>query len=106
VTTAAANDVKFTYFSAAGTNDTVEYSLTGGLLQRNQTGAAGQPETLIGGVQSIVITYYDINDVVTTTAANVRTVDIKLTTQPENPTVAPQNVRTAIVGGRVRVRNE
>jgi len=106
VTTSAANDVKFTYFSAAGTNDTVEYSLNGGQLQRNQTGAAGQPETLIGGVQNLVITYYDINDVVTTTAANVRTVDIKLTTQPENPTVAPQNVRTAIVEGRVRVRNE
>jgi type II secretory pathway pseudopilin PulG len=106
VTTATATDVKFTYFDATGTNDIVEYSLNGVQLQRNQTGAAGQPEALIGGVRSLVITYYDINGVVTTTAANVRTVDIQLTTQPENPTVAPSNVRTAVVQGRVRVRNE
>ena len=105
-TTATANDVKFTYYDDTGTNVTVEYSLAGTNLQRNQTGAAGQPETLIGGVQNLAITYYDVSNAVTVTATAVRSVEIALTTRPEDTTLAPPNVRTAVVTGRVRVRNE
>lgn len=105
-TTSSASDVKFTYFDDTGANVTVEYSLSGTDLQRNQTGAANQPQVLIGGVQSLAIVYYDINDAVTTTAANVRSVDITITTRPEDTTLAAPNIRTAVLEGRVRVRNE
>ncbi|HKB25461.1 MAG TPA: prepilin-type N-terminal cleavage/methylation domain-containing protein [Methylomirabilota bacterium] len=119
IITSTSTDVKFTYCD--GTNPattpcdstmliTVEYSLSGAsapyLLQRNQTGAANQPDTLIGGVSALTITYYDINNVVTTTAANVRSIDIQLTTRPEDTTIAAPNIRTAVVEGQVRVRNE
>lgn len=105
-TTTSATDVKFKFLDDTGTNIEVEYLLGGTNLQRNQTGAAGQPETLIGGVQSLAITYFDVSNVVTTTPANVRSVDIKITTRPEDPTLAAANVRTAVVQSRVRVRNE
>ncbi len=113
ITTSTATDVKFTYFDDTGTNVTVEYNLSGVPaagspvnLRRNQTGAANQPAVLIGGVSGLTITYYDINNAVTTTAANVRSVDIRLTTVPEDTTIAAPNVRTAVLQGRVRVRNE
>ncbi len=122
ITTSTSTDVKFTYCD--GTDPaltpctsamlvTVEYTLSATpsaghpvLLRRDQTGAAGQPEALIGGVESLAITYYDANNVTTTTAANVRSVDITLTTRPEDTTLAAPNVSHAYVEGRVRVRNE
>jgi hypothetical protein len=89
---------------------TVQYSLTGTNLQRNQTvpaPVAAQPETVIGGVSALAFTYYDANNVLTTTAANVRTVNIRLTTQPENAPLAsysPTNQKF-MVEDRVRLRN-
>jgi type II secretory pathway component PulJ len=113
IITATATDLKFTYLDETSTSITVEYTLSGTpsaghpvQLQRNQTGAANQPDVLIGGVSGLTITYYDFNNAVTTTAANVRSVDIQITTVPENTALAPPNVRTALVEGRVRVRNE
>jgi prepilin-type N-terminal cleavage/methylation domain-containing protein len=113
ITTATATDLKFTYLDETGTLITVEYTLSGTpsagspvLLQRNQTGAANQPDIVIGGVSNLTMTYYDINNVVTATAANVRSVDVQLTTVPENTALASPNIRTALVEGRVRVRNE
>jgi prepilin-type N-terminal cleavage/methylation domain-containing protein len=122
IITSTTTDVKFTYCD--GTNPattscdstmlvTVEYTLSGTpsagspvQLQRNQTGAANQPDILIGGVGALTITYYDVNNAVTTTAGNVRSVEIQITTVPEDTTLAAPNIRTAGVGGRVRVRNE
>ena len=114
ISTSSANAVTFTYLDATldpnGISTTVAYSLSGGsvpfLLQRNQTGAAGQPETLIGGVSSLVITYFDVNGATTTTPANVRSIDIRLTTRSEDATLGAPQIRSAVVAGRVRVRNE
>ncbi len=110
ITTSSASAVTFTYLDDTSTLITVAYSLSGAsapyLLQRNQTGAANQPDTLVGGVTSLAITYYDINDVVTTTAANVRSIEIQITTQPEDTTLAAPNIRSAVAKGRVKVRNE
>jgi len=113
ITTSTATDLKFTYLDETSTSITVEYTLSGTpsagnpvQLQRNQTGAANQPDVLIGGVNALTFTYYDFNNTVTTTAANVRSIDIQITTVPENTALAPPNVRTALVEGRVRVRNE
>jgi prepilin-type N-terminal cleavage/methylation domain-containing protein len=110
VATAGASDVKFTYLDDTGTSVTVEYSLTGTSLQRNQTvpAVAGQPATLVGGVNTFAVTYYDISNNTTTTAANVYAVDISITTKSEDTTLAsysPAN-RLATVEGRVRLRNE
>ncbi len=114
VTTASANDIKFTFLDDTSTLVTVEYSLSGAsapyLLQRNQTvpAIAGQPDTLVGGVNNFTVTYYDFNNVVTTTAANVYAVDISITTRSEDTTLAgysPAN-RQATLAGRVRLRNE
>ena len=113
IATATATDLKFTYLDATSTLITVEYTLSGTpsagnpvQLQRNQTGAANQPDVVIGGVSGLTITYYDVNNVVTTAAANVRSVDVQLTTVPENTALAPPNIRSAVVEGRVRVRND
>lgn len=113
ITTASSNAVTFTYLDDTGALITVAYTLSGVpsainpvLLQRNQTGAANQPDILIGGVSDLTITYYDINNAVTTTAASVYSVDIRITTRPEDTTLAGPNVRTAMAAGRVRVRNE
>jgi prepilin-type N-terminal cleavage/methylation domain-containing protein len=110
VATASASDVKFTFLDDTATLVTVEYSVAGTSLQRNQTvpALAGQPDTLVGGVNNFTVTYYDINNVATTTAANVYAVDISITTQSEDTTLAsysPAN-RQATVAGRVRLRNE
>jgi prepilin-type N-terminal cleavage/methylation domain-containing protein len=110
VATASGNDIKFTYVDATSTSVTVEYSLSGTSLQRNQTvpAIAGQPATLVGGVSNFVVTYYDATNSATTTAANVFAVDVSITTQSEDTTLAsysPAN-RQATVAGRVRLRNE
>ena len=110
ITTSSANAVTFTYLDETSTSITVAYSLSGAsvpfLLQRNQTGAAGQPETLIGGVSSLAITYYDPSGVATSTAANVRSIDIQITTRSEDATLGAPQIRSAVMEGRVRVRNE
>jgi prepilin-type N-terminal cleavage/methylation domain-containing protein len=110
VTTATPNDVGFTYLDGTKTLVTVEYSLTGKSLQRNQTVPAlgGQPAVLVGGVSALTVTYYDINDVAGATAANTRAVEIQITTQAEDTSLAsnsPAN-RTVVVQGRVKLRNE
>ena len=110
VATSSANDVKFTFLDDTATSVTVEYTLNGTDLQRNQTVpvVAGQPDILVGGVMTFAVTYYDINNVATTTAANVYAVDISITTRSDDATLAsysPAN-RRATVAGRVRLRNE
>jgi prepilin-type N-terminal cleavage/methylation domain-containing protein len=115
VSTASANDVKFTYVDETNCTPmpscasvTVEYNLSGTNLRRIQTAPTASTETLIGGVTSFVATYYDINNNTTTTAANVYVVDISITTRSDDTTLAsysPAN-RRATVAGRVRLRNE
>jgi len=119
VTTATANSITFTYKACPGElacvdatliDVTVTYSLSGTNLQRNQTNpvpAAAQPETLIGGVNTFALVYYDSNNVVTTTVANIRVVDIRLVTQPQVPGPSPADLanQRATFEDRVRLRN-
>jgi Tfp pilus assembly protein PilW len=116
VTAATATSITFQYIDDSGAalgnvpvTVTVQYSLTGTNLQRNQTvpALAGQPETVIGGVNAFALTYFDTNNVATTTAADVRTVNVRLTTQVQDVAttiVSPANQR-AVVEDRVRLRN-
>ena len=109
VTASTASSVTFQFIDETGATVTVQYSLNGTNLQRNQTApapVAAQPETVIGGVNAFALTYFDSSNVATTTAANVRTVNIRLTTQPQDATasLSPANQR-AMVEDRVRLRN-
>jgi Tfp pilus assembly protein PilW len=110
VTAATATSISFTYTDDTNTAVTVTYSLAGNSLQRNQTNpvpAAPQPETLIGGVNTLALVYYDNNNAVTTTVANVRVVDVRLITQSETTGLASYNManQQATFEDRVRMRN-
>jgi prepilin-type N-terminal cleavage/methylation domain-containing protein len=108
VSTAAANDVQFTFLDDTATLVTVEYSLNGTNLQRNQTtpAIAGQPAVLVGGVNGFAVTYYDITEVSGASAANTRAVEIQITTQLENTVRYMWANPTTIMTGRVKLRNE
>jgi Tfp pilus assembly protein PilW len=117
VTTATANSVTFQYIDDSGAGGgnvpvtvTVQYSLNGTNLQRNQTApapVAAQPETVIGGVTGFTLTYFNANNVAAANAADVRTVNVRLATQVQDAAttnVSPTNQR-AFVEDRVRLRN-
>jgi hypothetical protein len=89
---------------------TVQYSLNGTSLQRNQTApaAAGpQPEVVIGGVTGFALTYFNANNAAAANAADVRTVNVRLTTQVQDvaTTNASMANQRAVVEDRVRMRN-
>jgi prepilin-type N-terminal cleavage/methylation domain-containing protein len=110
VTAATANSITFNYIDETLTTVTVTYSLSGTDLQRNQTNpvpTVAQPETLIGGVNTFALVYYDSNNVVTTTVANIRVVDIRLITQPQVAGLSPADLanQRATFEDRVRLRN-
>ena len=110
VTAATANSITFQYIDETLTTVTVTYSLNGTNLQRNQASpvpAEPQPETLIGGVNTLSLVYYDSNNAVTTTVANIRVVDIRLITQPQVAGLSPADLanQRATYEDRVRLRN-
>ena len=107
ITTADSNAaITFTFVDESGASVTVAYALNGTNIQRNQTVPVigGQPAVLTAGVAGLTITYYDVSNNTTTTPGNVYSVDIQLTTQPED-TSLPNSPRV-VVQGRVRLRNE
>ena len=106
---AGANDITFSYlqWQAANPNGvitSVRYYINGTSLLRNEAGAANQPETVISDVQALAITYYDVNGVVTAVLANVRNVQIRLTTQVQSTANSPAQ-QSAVMETRVRMRN-
>jgi Tfp pilus assembly protein PilW len=110
VTAATPTSISFQYIDETATTVTVTYSLTGTTLQRNQTSpvpAAAQPETVIGGINTLALVYYDNNNAVTTTVANIRVVDVRLITQSENTSLGSYNLanQLATFEDRVRMRN-
>jgi prepilin-type N-terminal cleavage/methylation domain-containing protein len=104
------NDITFVFVDGAGVSTTVRYYTSGSSLLRNQTAPAiaGQPETVVGDVQTMTVFCYDTAGALTSVAANVRSVDVKLTTQIEDMvgsgTYSPAN-QHAVMGTRVRMRN-
>ncbi len=88
---------------------TVRYWLNGASLQRNQTTpipAVAQPEVLIGGVQGLTFTCFDQFGAPTAVLAQIRTVNIVLTTRMEDNVAAGSAAnQTATVQDRVRLRN-
>src|SRR5256886_13818141 len=89
VATSSANDVKFTFLDDTAASVTVEYNLNGTNLQRNQTvpAVAGQPDILVGGLTTFAVTYYDIHNGATTSAANGYAVHIPIPTRSDGATL-------------------
>jgi prepilin-type N-terminal cleavage/methylation domain-containing protein len=102
--------ILFRYIDEGGATVTVQYSLNGTNLERNQTSpvpATPQPETILGNVVSMALTYYDKNNVTTAMPANITVVDIQIRTRPQDTTLASYsmaNQRTSFED-RVRLRN-
>jgi prepilin-type N-terminal cleavage/methylation domain-containing protein len=101
------NDLTFIFIDANAVSVTARYFLSGTSLMRSQTvpAIANQPETLIGGVQALTIVCYDLGEVATATLANVRSVDVALTTQGEDTSRKDQARARVNVASRVRMRN-
>jgi prepilin-type N-terminal cleavage/methylation domain-containing protein len=77
----------------------VQYQLVGSNLQRNGV-------VLVGGVQTLRIWCYDSTDALTSTAANVRTVHMRIGTQTESAVTAnADRNQHALMETRVRLRN-
>jgi hypothetical protein len=84
----------------------VIYAVTGNNLTRREIGIDAAPVVLAGGIVSASFTYLDVNDVVTTTGANIRRIGITLTAQPQNQPAATLQGRTLVsVQDSVRLRN-
>ena len=83
---------------------TLRYNLNGTALQRTENGVVS---ILIGGVQSLALTYRDSNGAVTGAPANVANIMIAITTQPQaaNPCAASALNQKMIVQDQVRLRN-
>ena len=116
ITAANATSITLQYIednAGAAQTITVTYSLNGTNLQRNQTipvPAAAQPETLIGGVNTLALTYYDSANALlpaAPTVSQIQVVDIRLITQPQATGLASYNLanQRATFEDRVRLRN-
>jgi prepilin-type N-terminal cleavage/methylation domain-containing protein len=110
VTALGTTTIGFQFLDETATPVTVQYSLVGTDIQRNQTApapATAQPETLVGGVTSLTFTGFDQNDAATTVAGNVYSVQVRVTSRPERPlaSYSPAN-QQVVFQGRVKLRNK
>ncbi|MDD5712297.1 MAG: hypothetical protein PHY31_05990, partial [Smithellaceae bacterium] len=93
ITTAAANSVSFSQDlngngSTADSNETITYSLyTGddGIQRLGRSTSGGVPQPIVDNVQSLTFAYYDANNNVTATLANIRSVQINLQVRTAKP---------------------
>jgi len=88
-----------------GPGDVVTYVLAGTTLQRSvNDGTGNQP--VIEGVQTLTFTYLDAGGIATAIPANIRSVVVSITAQPEIVPYSWQGGRVAVtMTDRVRFRN-
>jgi type II secretory pathway component PulJ len=80
------------------------YAFAGGSLTRQEIGGAS--ETLATGINSLSFTYPDSAGATTAIAADIRTIVVTLTTQPQNQPAATQQGRVLVtMTDSVRLRN-
>jgi prepilin-type N-terminal cleavage/methylation domain-containing protein len=110
-----ATSISMTYVKrdpATGVETTVgiDYQLTGTNLERrerpNPAVFAGAFVTLIGGVQTLRVWCYDVNDALTATMSLVRSVHVQVSTSTESVVAATSDRNQhAFMETRVRLRN-
>lgn len=109
ITTAEAANLVFASKDSSGNDVPMQYQLTGTDLNRTCT-CPGDPTdgtlTLIGGVGALAFTYKTQAGTTTSTAADVRMIDISITTETEESVAsyAPGN-RAVTADTTVRLRN-
>jgi prepilin-type N-terminal cleavage/methylation domain-containing protein len=88
---------------------TITYAWSGGTLTRQLGAAAAEP--VVGGVDSLALSYFDGNNgsigtVTSSTVGTIRSVDVELTTKSEGSVVGPSSgdVRSRLKS-RVRLRS-
>ena len=82
------------------------YTLNGNNLQRRDYAVDATPQTIVGGIEALTFTYLDENDAVTALAENIRSVQISLTTRPENQPATWQAGRVSVtMSDKIRLRN-
>jgi prepilin-type N-terminal cleavage/methylation domain-containing protein len=110
-----ATSISMTYVKrdpATGVETTVgiDYQLTGTSLERRERPDpavfAGPFVTLIGGVQTLRVWCYDVNDALTATMSLVRSVHVQVSTRTESVVAATSDRNQhAFMETRVRLRN-
>ena len=85
----------------------VLYTLNGTDLQRRDFADVDPtPQTIVGGIQALTFTYLDENGAPTGKPKDVRSVQISLTTQPENQPATWQTGRVSVtMSDQIRLRN-
>ena len=82
------------------------YSFTGGAITRQETGVDASALTLATGINALTFTYQDSAGVTTATAANIRSVVVTLTTQPQSQPAATMQGRVLVtMTDSLRMRN-
>lgn len=85
----------------APTRETITWRLADGVLRRD---AGGGAQPIINGARDLVLTYFDVHGRPTATVADIRTVVIALTTEPEHAWGAARVATTVSTGVRLRNR--
>jgi len=84
----------------------IVYAFSSGTLTRQEVGVDASAVTLATGINSLTLTYQDSTGATTGTAANIRTIVVALTAQPQNQPAATQQGRVLVtMTDSVRVRN-
>ncbi len=86
----------------AGNGETVTWLLRGRVLRRD---AGGGAQPIINGVRDFALSYLDANSTPTLVPADVRTVAITLTTEPDHVAADPVRRAAMTVSTSVRLRN-
>lgn len=82
------------------------YAFAGGSLTRQEIGIDVNPLTLAAGINSLTFTYQDSAGATTAIDADIRTIVVTLTTQPQNQPAATQQGRVLVtMTDSVRLRN-
>jgi prepilin-type N-terminal cleavage/methylation domain-containing protein len=84
----------------------VIYALSGTNLTRREMGIDATPQIVISGLQSLAFEYLDVNDAVTATAANIRTVVMTATVSQFTGPSAAINPANVVLTNRIRLRNK
>ena len=93
---------------ASAQAERVRYRRSGTSLMRavmNSATTVGCETTLIGGVQTLTFTYRGADNATTSTAANVRAIEVALTIQPESMGTYKVGTMAAAMTDRARLRN-
>jgi type II secretory pathway component PulJ len=84
----------------AGAGERITWRLAGAVLRRD---AGGGAQPIINGVRALEFRYFDAAGGVASTPADVRSIAVTLTTEPERGATSASP--TATLGTRVRLRN-